>query len=447
MTDLVYATDAEYNARTRSTEFKIEMYLFGDLREPLIIDRNNFLIDCSLLEETNSEDKSPFGNVTANEITIRLMNTDGAFSPANASGPYYGYLKRGIKVNIFIRPVAKNGIEYHWDQLGKFYVTDWDAALTSITADITATDTIYRIFEQQDIKVPVMRGINYSEFYNYVFGALQEGARVDSSLSRTLLMAYSNESNKDLLTNLSIGALANCFCNHTGDITVQSIIKQRPLRATLTDADQVIDANVSQSTDTSYAGTSVTCNTPSESSPTELLNISEFAVPVGTVKHIPITLSTTPMIRLVHASLIGTRDAYVESILSTSMDVTVTTSNASNTELQMPLSIFGTHIINTATTLSDNSPTDLTVDNRYIQTLEYAEYYKNVLKKYINSETPVITVHVRGNPLLNLGDKIRVISEKYKLDFTGIILRQELNYNGALSGTLTLLSDAILEGA
>ena len=42
---------------------------------------------------------------------------------------------------------------------------------------------------------------------------------------------------------------------------------------------------------------------------------------------------------------------------------------------------------------------------------------------------------------------LQALSEKYKLDFTGIILRQEFNYNGALTGTITLLSDVILEAA
>ncbi len=447
MAEFKTATDAEYNARTRNTEFKVELYLYGDLREPLIIDRDNFLIDCSLLEETNSEEKSPFGSVTANEISIRLMNTDSIFSPTNVSSPYYGYMKHGVKLKVFIRPSARNGVEYNWDPLGEFYVTDWDASLTSIIADITAADKLYKVFEQPDIKVPVMRDTNFVTFFKYIFNILGVPVTVDESLIRTLAMIYSKDTNKDLLTKVSIGAIANCFCNHNGDAVVQSIIAKRPLRATLTDDDQIIDAGASQSSDTSYTGTSVTCNAPSESAPTELLNVPEFVVPVGTVQHKPISLSETPMVRLIYASLIGTRDAYVENIKGTNTDIIITTRNELNMESQMPLSVFGTYIINTATTFSDGSPTDLVIDNPYVQTSEYAEYYKRVLQKYISSETPVITVQVRGNPLLNLGDKIRIVSEKYKLDFTGIILRQELIYNGALSGTITLLSDAILEGA
>lgn len=447
MANFISATDAEYNARTRSTEFKVELYLYGDLREPLIIDRDNFLIDCGLLEETNSEDSSPFGNVTANEVSIRLMNTDGIFSPTNTSSPYYGYIKHGIKLNVFIRPAGNGTTEYNWDKLGEFYVTDWDAALTSLTADITAADKLYSVFEQPDIKVSVLRDVTYMAFFTYIFNLLGESVSVDNTLVRMLTMAYSKDTNKELLNKATVGALSNCFCNHNGDVVVQSIIKQRPLRATLTDEDQIIDAGASQSSDTSYTGTSVTCNAPSESAPVELLSVQEFVVPVGTVQHNPISLSEYPMIRLISASLIGTRDAYVENIRGTSTDVVITTSNALNTESQMALKIIGTHIINTATTLSDNSTTDLVIDNPYVQTSEYAAYYKRVLQKYISSEMPVITVQVRGNPLLNLGDKIRIISEKYLLDFTGIIIRQELRYNGALSGTLTLLSDAILEDA
>lgn len=447
MADFKSSTDAEYNARTRSTEFKIELYLYGSLREPLIIDRDNFLVDCSILEETNSEDKSPFGNVTANEASIRLMNVNSAFSPTNTSSPYYGYMKRGVELRLFIRPAAKNGAEYNWDPLGKFYITDWDASITSMTANITAADRLYKVFEQPDAKVPVMRDVIFSSFFSRIFNTLGISATIDTSLTMALAMAYSKDSNKDLLTKASIGAIANCFCDHNGDVKVQSIISNRPLRATLTDADQIIDAGASQGSDTSYTGTSVTCNAPTESTPTELLNVPDFVVPIGNTQHKPISLSVSPMIRLIHASLIGTRDAYVDNIRGTSTDITISTRNVLNNEAQLTLSVYGTHIVNTATTFSDNSAADLVIDNPYVQTPSYAEYYKRVLQKYISSETPVITVQVRGNPLLNLGDKIRIVSEKYKLDFTGIILRQEFNYNGALSGTITLLSDAILEVA
>lgn len=447
MSEFISATDADYNALTRNIEFKIELYLYGDLREPLIIDRDNFLVDCDLLEETNAEDKSPFGSVTANEVSIRLINTNSMFSPSNTSSPYYGYMKHGVKLKLFIRPSMKQGVEYAFDPLGIFYITDWDATLTSTTANITAADKLYRVFEQPSVKLPVIRDVEFAAFHKYVFDALGEQAIIDSSLVRVLPMAYSNDINKDLITKASIGSIANCFCNHTGEITVQSIVAQRPLRATLTDTNQIIDAETSQSSATSYTGTSVTCNTPSESEPVELLNVPEFTIPAGIVQHNPISLSETPMVRLVQASLIGTRDAYIENIKGTSSDVTIVTRNELNTDAQVSFNVFGTRVINTATTLSDDSQTDLVIDNPYVQTSEYAEYYKRVLQKYISSETPVITLSIRGNPLLNLGDKVRVISEEHSLDFTGIILRQTFNYNGGLSSTITLLSEAILEDA
>ena len=162
MPEVINATDAEYNATTRSTEFQVELYLYGDLREPLIINRDNYLIDCNILEETNSEEKSPFGSVTANEVSLRLMNKDSLFSPTNTSSPYYGYMRRGIKLVVYIRPAPKGDIEYAWDKLGEFYTTDWEATLTSITADITAADKMYNIFEQPDAKVPVMHDIDFA---------------------------------------------------------------------------------------------------------------------------------------------------------------------------------------------------------------------------------------------------------------------------------------------
>lgn len=446
MPNSIAATDEIYNAPSRSIELKLDLYLYGKLRPPVTLSKDNYLIDVNLLEETNSEDKTPFGNVTANEISIQVMNKDGVFSPTNTSSPYYGYMKRGVEVKMFIRPMSDSGVDYNWDELGVFYVTDWEATITSLTASITAADKLYSVFELPDVKVPVVRNLSFIEFYRYIFSALGLSADIDESLTSVLVMAYTKEATKELLTDVSIGALANCFCGHDGNIKVKSIISPRSLRATLTDGDQIIDVDASQSSDTSYTGASVTCHIPTESAPGELLKVNDLNIPVGTHMHDTYALSKVPMIRLIYASLNGATDDMVIGIKSNSTEVTVTTLNNSDKPHTLPLSIVGTTIDTTDTVLADNSESDYTIDSTYIQSTQYAADFKKVLRRYIKSDTPVLELSIRGNPLLNLGDKIRVQSEKYNLDFTGIILRQELNYNGALSGKITLLSAAILEG-
>ena len=67
------------------------------------------------------------------------------------------------------------------------------------------------------------------------------------------------------------------------------------------------------------------------------------------------------------------------------------------------------------------------------------------MDRYVTETLPILELTVKGNPRFQLGEKIRVTSSFYQIDFTGILIRQELNYDGGLSGTLTLLNASILE--
>ena len=95
--------------------------------------------------------------------------------------------------------------------------------------------------------------------------------------------------------------------------------------------------------------------------------------------------------------------------------------------------------------LADSTTNVLKVKNRYIQNTEYAYKYKNILEAFVNSDMPTLTLQVRGNPLLNVGDKIRVQSARYNLDFTGVLQRINYKYVGSLSCEITLLNSSILE--
>ena len=90
------------------------------------------------------------------------------------------------------------------------------------------------------------------------------------------------------------------------------------------------------------------------------------------------------------------------------------------------LKVYGKTIGLTEFTLSDDAAKQLSISNKYIQSTEYAEYYKSILNAFVNNDTPLLSLSIRGNPLLNIGDKVVVSSTKYNLNYTGIIQRMNL---------------------
>ena len=133
----------------------------------------------------------------------------------------------------------------------------------------------------------------------------------------------------------------------------------------------------------------------------------------------------------------------LSSVLSTTHEVLITMGN-SDEAAHFSASVFGIGINSTPLTLKDFTSNPLSVDNSLIQTKSQAVSYKQKLLNFVNALIPELSLVIRGNPLLELGDVISVTSDKYKVTFTGILKRAEYSFNGSLSCKVTLLNVEVL---
>lgn len=437
----IVSTDEDYSKESRWLEQKVIIY-FPDMT-PLEVTKDTSLITTSMLEESHSSSgSSPFGGVTSNELTVELLNENSIFSPTNVNSPYYSKMRRGVKIEVFIRPVADD--EYNWDPMGVFYVTDWNATVTGLIATITANDKLYSIFSGEILNFAIQRNMSQLVFYQNIFDMLGLAASIDNTLTEVLRYAYIQGKNKELLTTLGIGSLADCFCKHDGTIKVHHLIAERPLRATITDADQLIEAKIEQSLTSGYSGAEVIYNIPQESDFDTILNVSELNIPTGKITTKDVTLSKTPLVRLGYAKLTGASNTRVTALSAIPTKVNYILENLGKDVNNASLDIFGTTLVTNQITLGDVGDNLLSVNNIYIQTPEYAQKVYSHLKAYVNNLLPILELTVRGNPLFELCDKIRVISDKYNLDYTGLVIKQTYEYDGGLSSTITLLNIDVL---
>jgi hypothetical protein len=440
MSDLRKATDADYNAHSRAVIGKVALYLNGNAAEPVIITRDDYLIDFSMMEEANADDGAPFGNVTSNEINFTLYNDTGLFSPTNTNSAYFGKMRRGVKVIPYIATVDTED-----EQLGEYYVNEWNATVTGTTATITAADRLYDMLDTPVPAIPVVHGPSFIDFIRQVFSILNVPVVIDDGFGSILTMSYNVEVLAKLLTNVAVGSLAACFCDHNGRVRFRQLVTNRELRATLTDDNQVISVDANLGITSDYNGAAVTYHIPYESADTNVLSVKGAVVPAGEHYTPYQSLSSQPMIKLLSASILADNKVYLSDIKATSKTVALKVQNTTPEQQIIDIDVVGTIVETTSTTIGDDVSGLLEVDNIYIQNEEYANYYLSILKKFVDNAMPVLRVEIRGNPLLNLLDKVRVVSTKYNIDFTGLILRNELNYNGALSSSITLLNVDVLE--
>lgn len=439
-------TDADYNAHSRQLEQKIEIYFDGMQEEPLTVTINDYLIDVDVLEEASAEDTNPLGAISANELNFTLFNANGIFSPTNASSPYYSKIKTGVVVIPYIRPVLSDGYEAAWDQMGVYYVSDWTAAIVGSTASVTATDKLQKVFNEPTPNIPVRYNVSQKDLFEEVFDTMGYVVTVSPSLSEVLAYSFTEGSQKEFLQEMLQGAISYCTCTKTGNIVVDALDGFRPLRATITDDNQIISVDAKQSILKTYEGVSLTYVKPQLTDEIQLLQVKDAKIPNGYFEHSTMAFTQGPVKSISSAYVLTKeKEVYISDYVCTSWDITLTTKNESSQAIS-DIVVNGYAVDFVEAILADTTVSNvLTVSNKYIQSTEYAQRYKELLEAFVGNDVPNLTLSIRGNPRLAVGDKIRVQSTKYHLDFTGVLLRLNYHYIGSLSCEITLLNSEILE--
>ena len=107
--------------------------------------------------------------------------------------------------------------------MGVFYVADWKASITGITAFVTANDKMKDIFGDKELSLPVVKDSTYKAFYEAVFAKLGIACEVSAALNRTLPWAFVDSSNTELLQSLTESAFCICTMNRLGVASVKAI--------------------------------------------------------------------------------------------------------------------------------------------------------------------------------------------------------------------------------
>lgn len=434
---MAISTDAAYNAAARTILHKVDIYMDGVGATPLSLTKDNYIVSSSLLEEATSGD-TPFDSVTSNELVLNLNNKDNLFTPTNHNSPYYGKMKRGVKVI----PYFKANENDDWSSLGEFYVTSWVASTTSSTVTVTADDKLYNIFGQDTPAMPASSNIAVSDFYTAFFALFDVVPVVDASLTETLTIAFNELGNKEFLSALSTAFLCTCNCTHNGAVKIKKLTEKQALRATITDADQVKTIDVKLSVASDYDSAYLKYYVPQESAEESVLSVNEVSLAAGT-NALVFKLDKSPLLRYTSVSFTN-RDVLV-SLSSAVCDSLMATLNVvTSSEVITSLNINGIYVEKIGYEIGTQGDNPLSVDNVYIQTTQAAIDYKAILDVFVADITPVIQATIRGNPNFEIGDKIRLISTRYNIDFTGIIMRQQFDYDGGLGCTITLLNAALV---
>ena len=434
--------NAYYDKPTRYILVKLEIFFDGYENEPITIDMSNYLIDCQVVEEASAEDKSPFGAISANELTFTLANFNNIFSPSNVNGPYYGKIKTGVMVKPYIKP--GDDATTDWTPLGVYFVSNWNSKMGSATAFVTCYDVIQDLLLSPIPDLDVKRNITFANYIKYVLGMYGfTNAEVDETLNALLpygFIAY--DKTPDMLQAIVEASMSVLMTTRLGSLAVKKLRRSTPV-AIFTDSNQIISADVEQSIIKTYNGVKLTYVIPQLSEDREVLVVDNLSIPPGKVTHNLIKYSK-PVFNISAVTLSGTVPSAIEKYTSTNFGITLVTKLDAEESTSSKLSVTGKNIDLVEQELNDGLTNMLEVYNPYIQVSEYADKYKTSLSNFVNADIPVLELTVRGNPDIIIGDTVEVHSNKYKIDFVGIVKRTVLKYSGNLTCNMTLLNAEVI---
>lgn len=110
------------------------------------------IVSLRFLEESEIADGTiPVGNISCNEVDIKLQNVENQFFWNNTDSPIHTQLKVNRKIVAYVG-IEKTDTTIHWETLGTFFSGDWNAEENGATASTTARDRM-ELLRKADFEV------------------------------------------------------------------------------------------------------------------------------------------------------------------------------------------------------------------------------------------------------------------------------------------------------
>ncbi|MDO6355106.1 hypothetical protein Q3V94_08445 [Caloramator sp. CAR-1] len=424
------------------------MEVFTNIQE---IYEGEDIILLHLLEEREvSQGSLPIGNISANEIDVRILNRDRKFDVGNIQSPLYGLLKANRRIKAWLGVETTNGIEYV--PLGTFYTGDWSVPENSIYAQTTGRDKL-ELLRKNTYTSNVVE-INKT-LYDLAISVLQNAGLkpddywIDTELQQyTIPYAYFEpQSHREALRKIAEACLGQVYCDRNGIIRVEG----PSYLASKTTADLTITQDDYFRKDNPVKWGQIANYIEVETQPLRPDTMQEvyrsndpISIAAGQTLKLTVYYNQTPCINA-SASLVGATNTVITAATyyAWGADITLVNNGTATESITIvvnaqPLKVMNKEkaIAKDDASITDNGLIRYTFPtNPLVQTLSMAQTIANKLLQSFKDPRRDVEVEWRGNPALLLGDRVSVVDNIETNDY--YVIRQELEYDGALRAKLS----------
>lgn len=404
------------------------------------------LLGLSLLEERQTSQGSlPVGNISANEISLKLSNEDRRFDADNNQSPLYQLLKPNRRVRAWLGAVLPDET-VEWVPLGVFWSVEWQASEDTVEATVVARDRLEHLQKSTYHSSHVAENTNLYDLAVAVLedAGLQDGEySIDPSL-HAVTVPYAwflPMSHREALRRIAEAALAQVYCDRNGIVRVdgpgsvgQSVLEitadeyfriRNPMRQTEVANEVIVETQPLRPVDT----------------PDEVYRSNDpVVVPACRSVSVTARYNSSPVLEASASLADAGADLSITAATDFGWGAEVTISNSGGLAQEATLVVEGLplKVLNRerAVARDDDSIIDQGVlryefaNSPLVQTLAVAQDIAGELLDSAKDSRRDLEADWRGHPALELGDLLMVKGQTYQ------VIRQEIDWAGALSATL-----------
>lgn len=419
----------------------------------LIENYTDELMEISLTEEREfSTGSLPIGNISSNEITLRISNADHRFDAGNSDSQLYGLIKMNRKIKAWLGVELPNGIEYL--PLGTFYAKSWNVPENAIDVSVVGRDRL-ELLMLDKFNIIVLENVSLYD----LAGMILDDAGVVNRFIDTELQNYvipypyfgEKATHRECLRLIAEASLSQVYMDRNSILRIEgpsysSIYRANPVSEITRDDYFNKDNPYNETELANYIDVTTQPLVP-ESEMDEIYNSSNAeTIEIGETKQMSVSYSKKPCIEA-SASLIEVDEdtllppgiVIIDAVYyATTATLTIGGATANGTfKIQImgkPLTVVGaeTIIASDAASIREHGTKSYTIDeNPLVQTKAMAQAIATKCLALSKDSRRDLTLEWRGDPVLELGDKITVPNSKTTMaDF--YIASQEINYDGGL---------------
>lgn len=407
------------------------------------------LLEIIMIEEREvSQGSLPVGNISANEVTIRLSNADRRFDADNAQSPLYQLLKANRRIRAWLGAVLPDG-STEYVPLGTYWAVEWRASDETMEASVVARDRLELLRKSTYQSSVVVVSTNLQAL---ALAVLQDAGLepadyyVDPALAGIAVpYAWFNPiSHREALRLIAAAALAQVYCDRSGVVRMEMLgtgYGALPVLEITADNYERLDNPMRQTDVANEVIVDTQPLRPAAAIEEVYRANAPLAVPAGQTVTVTVHYNSPPVIEAVAALQGAPASVTIAGATYYGWGAEVRIQNASGAAASLTLAITGKPLTiqnkERSVALDQASSTDQGLlrfqfpDNPLVQTVAVAQQIADALLASSKDARRDLDITWRGNPALLLGDRVTVKGRDYH------VIRQEIEWAGALSARAT----------